>query len=264
MDKLQAITVWTDESEFEISSDSYCLIGQLITNSDTEEFSFLNKLKQARKKIRCWNTLHGNELKGSDKGRIALLKEWISIYKNDESVYFHVFLYKKNAEWTSKHQTPEHYFANQCYFGLGNRMRQEGIYIRTMFSEVGTITALFDRRRAHEAHISPTTRSRYVIERMNSLEEVYEKKIKNQLCNLSGKSADDLTLRFSFLSSVCFDALQLCDCLLYISRARLLKERLNEDTIFSKIWDDFFLDDLHFEISDYSDEPQYNFFESTR
>ena len=71
-------------------------MGYLITDSDRKEFDFLNKLKQARKEsLGCWNTIHGSEISRNDRNKIELIKRWLELFIEEESVSFYGFLYKK-------------------------------------------------------------------------------------------------------------------------------------------------------------------------
>lgn len=269
-DKKTAITIWVDEStEIKINKQEYNLVGYLITNSDTEEFSFLNKLKQARKeKPCCWKTLHGCEITKSDINKTELIKRWLKIFQEDESVYFHAFLYKKNESFITQEKTYEHYFAKQSVFSLANKMKSTGLPIQRMFSNVGTLTVLFDRRRAHSASVVKKTQGGSLIERLNELEDIYSDEIKEQIKNISGKDSKekDFTVRFSFLSSECFDGMQFTDCFLYLIRNKLE----NKKNIFVEIFDTIFLSgldqhtlNLGFE-KIYEYDQKFNFFKSNK
>lgn len=268
-----AITIWVDEStEILINDQKYNLIGYLITNSDEEEFLFLNKLKQARKVHQCcWTTLHGCEINQGDTRKIELLDRWLNCFKSSESVYFHTFLYKKNENFISKEKTYEHYFAKQSVFAIANKMKKTGYTINTMFKDVATITVLFDRRRSHSASIVTKNR-KSEIERINDLEEVYKGEIAQQITKISGKNSKttELTVRFSFLSSECFDALQFSDCLLYLIRHKIEQEQDNVENNFTKLFDKHFLNDLDPHTKSigfkkiYEYDKKFNFFESVK
>lgn len=269
----QAITIWIDEStEILIKKQSYNLIGYLITNSDKEEFDFLNKLRQSRKKdIGCWTVMHGNEISDNDIRKLNLLEKWLVLFKNSNSVYFHLFLYKKNGKYISKNKTYEHYFAKQCIFSLANKMKKSGYTINTMFKNVSTLTVLFDRRRSHVADII-VKNDLNNIERFNELDEIYKTEIENQIQKISGKNTKttELTVRFSFVSSECFDAMQFCDCLLYLVRKKIEQENEGDENTFTKMFDKYFLNDLNKHTKNlsfkkiYEYSKKFNFFESNQ
>lgn len=274
MNKVEsAITIWVDEStEIKINNQAYNLVGYLITNSDKEEFDFLNKLKQARKiGVGCWTTLHGNELSENDLRRLSLLEKWLTEFKNSENVYFHTFLYKKNEKYISRDKTYEHYFAKQSIFSLANKMKKSGYVINTMFNDVSTLSILFDRRRSHTADLISKNKS-IQIRRLHNLEEIYKKEIEDQITKISGKNTKttELTIRFSFISSECFDAMQFCDCFLYLIRRKIDQENNQIENAFTKLFDKNFLDDLDEHTKSlgfkkiYEYDKKFNFFESTK
>lgn len=268
-----AITIWVDEStEIKINNQEYNMVGYLITNSDKEEFIFLNKLKQARKKgLGCWTTLHGSEIGESDDRKLNLLESWITEFKDSENVYFHAFLYKKNGKYVSMDKTYEHYFAKQSVFSISNKMKKTGYTVNTMFKDVSTLTVLFDRRRSHSADVV-TKETGVQIERLHDLEETYKNEITDQVGKLSGKNprTTELTVRFSFVSSECFDAMQLSDCFLYLLRHKIENEKIGGENIFTRLFDKHFLNDLDQHTRKlgfkkiYEYDKKFNFFESTR
>ena len=270
----QAITIWVDEStEINLSGESYNLIGYLITNSDTEEYRFLNRLKQARKgDINCWNTLHGCELKPKDAKKLALIDRWLLEFKKDSSVYFHCFLYKRNDKYVPDGKTYEHYFAKQSIFALANRMKKIGVSIETMFSNVSTLTVLFDRRRSHSAEIVSRGPQLNDINRLNDLELIYIEEIKQQIEKISKKNprTHEFTVRFSFLSSECFDAMQFTDCMLYLVRQKIEQEKHGLKNVYTEMFDKHFLSDLDPHTRSlgfkkiYEFDKKFNFFESAR
>lgn len=267
-----AITVWVDEStDILINNQNYTLVGYLITNSDKEEFDFLNKLKQARKgSPSCWTTMHGNEIKESNVRKLKLLDTWLSIFRKSENVCFHTFLYKRNGKFILKDQTYEHYFAKQSLFALANKMKKSGHLINTMFSDVKTLTVIFDRRRSHCADIIFKEDSKK-IDRLNDLEDIYKDEICKQILKITGKDSKtiDLTVRFSFVSSECFDGMQFSDCLLYLVRQKITSEESSSVNVFTELFDRHFLNDLNSETKRlsfkkiYEYDKKFNFFEST-
>ena len=91
----EAITIWADEStEIKIGDYQYNLVGYLITDSDTEEAHFQNRLRSARKQKKCWTTLHGVDMDSSGRN-IQLLDAWLEEFKDFDKVYFHVNFYRK-------------------------------------------------------------------------------------------------------------------------------------------------------------------------
>lgn len=268
-----AITIWVDEStEIKIDGINYNLVGYLITNSDKEEFDFINELKQARKLTpSCWVTLHGNELKAADTRTLTLLNRWLKLFKENGSVYFHAFLYKRNEKFIPKDQTYEHYFAKQSVFALANKMcKKDSHVIRNMFRDVSTLTVLFDRRRSHSADIVTKGKDTQ-IERFHDLETIYREEIGKQVSKISEKDikSNELTIRFSFLSSECFDAMQFSDCLLYLIRQKIGQESGGVENAYTKLFDKYFLDDLSSHTRSlgfrkiYEFDKKFNFFEST-
>lgn len=268
-----AVTVWVDEStDIMIGDKNHTLVGYLITNSDKEEFDFLNKLKQARKENSgCWTTMHGNEIKESDTRKLKLLDNWLSVFKKSEKIYFHAFLYKRNGKFISKDQTYEHYFAKQSLFALANKMKKSGHTINTMFSDVKTLTVIFDRRRSHCADVISKENSKQ-IDRLNELEDIYKDEICKQISKITGKDpkTTDLTIRFSFVSSECFDGMQFSDCLLYLVRQKITNEESSSVNKFTELFDKHFLNNLNPETKRigfrkiYEYDKKFNFFESTR
>ncbi len=267
-----AITIWIDEStEIRLKNQEFNLIGYLITNSDKEEFDFLNSLKQARKAEQsCWVTLHGSELR-EDARKLNLLNRWIEVFKASDDVYFHVFLYRKNDSYISEDKTYEHYFAKQSIFSLAQKMKKKGYTINTMFKDVSTLTVLFDRRRAHAADVF-TKNGKVSVERLNELEEVYRSEIEDQIKRISAKDSKskDFTVRFSFLSSECFDAMQLSDCLLYLVRKKIEQEVDGIENTYTQIFDKYFLNDLDAHTKAvgfkkiYEYDKKFNYFESNK
>lgn len=92
---------------------------------------------------------------------------------------------------------------------------------------------MFNRRRSHNVVYNKTTSQRF-----NELENLYSQEIEKHIKAVAGKDSksNTFTVRFSFLSSECFDALQLTDILLYLIRNKL--ERKDND--FTKIFDEYF------------------------
>lgn len=246
----QAITAWCDESSFDAGKNKYHIIGMLITNSDTEELNFLGDLKNARKKYHAWNVLHGCELKVKDRSSLKLLREWIDIFKISEKVYFHILVYRENEAYMK--DGFEKYFAKQSAFGLGCKMKKSGFSIETIFSNVGTVVFLFDKRRD---------------EINGGLGSEYKDQIKTQLRSRS-KRGDDITVRFSFVGSECFDAMQLTDVLLYMVKLRIDKEfgkkLSNRQKNILKVWEDNFLDDNIRELKNYEFDEKFNYFFSNQ
>lgn len=267
-----AITVWVDEStDIIIGEKNYTLVGYLITNSDKEEFEFLNKLKQARKQnSKCWTTMHGNEISETDIRKLELLDIWLNIFIKSDKVYFHAFLYERNSKFISKDKTYEHYFAKQSLFALANKMKKTGHVINTMFSNTKTLTVIFDRRRSHCADIISKGKSKQ-IDRLNELEDIYKDEISKQILKISGKDSKttDITVRFSFVSSECFDGMQFSDCLLYLIRQKIISEESNYTNKFTELFDKHFLNNLNPETKRigfkkiYEYDKKFNFFEST-
>ncbi len=266
-----SITIWVDEStEIQINNNPYNLVGYLITNSDKEEFDFLNRLKQLRKELPpCWTTMHGCEINEKDKRPLGLLDRWIKAFIDSQTVYFHAFLYKRNEKFISKEKTYEHYFAKQSVFALAHKMKKEGHIINTIFNEVSTLNVLFDRRRSHSANIVSKSATSD-ISRINDLEEIYKNEISSQISKISGKSlkTNDLTVRFSFINSECFDGMQFSDCLLYLIRKKIEQEQNGQENVFTELFDIHFLNylDPHTKALGfrkiYEFSKKFNFFES--
>lgn len=267
-----AITIWVDEStEIRVDGKNYNLVGYLITNSDKEEFEFLNELKQARKSDPCcWTTIHGNEIDSESEREMGLLNRWLKIFKAREDIFFHTFLYKRNEQFISRGRTYEHYFAKQSVFALANKMRRrEGYVVNSMFKDITTLTVIFDRRRSHAADM--VTRVADIrIDRLNDLEIIYKEEIANQISRIAGKNTrtNELTVRFSFVSSECFDAMQFSDALLYLIRKKLEYEESGVENKFTNLFDQYFLNDLPENTKSlgfrkiYEFDKKFNFFES--
>ncbi len=269
----QAITIWVDEStELNIDGDEYNLVGYLITNSDEEEFSFLNALKQARKVAPvCWTTLHGSEINPQNTRELPLLDRWLNIFKQNDSIFFHAFLYRRNGAFIARNQTYEHYFAKQSVFALANKMRRrDGYVVNSMFKDVSTLTVLFDRRRSHTADVVARDGGGAQIDRLHDLENIYKAEIANQISHIAGRNTatNDLTVRFSFLSSECFDAMQFSDCFLYLLRQKIEQETSGVANDFTALFDKYFMDNLDQHTRDigfrkiYEFDKKLNFFES--
>lgn len=241
-----AITIWVDEStEIKINESNYNLVGYLITDSDSDEFAFLDKLKQARKQTPvCWVTMHGCEINEKDSRQLALMEKWLKIFCESKNVYFHSFLYKRNSNYISQGQTYEHYFAKQSVFALAHKMKKAGHIINTIFKDVSTLTILFDRRRSHSADI--VSKEEKEISRLNDLETIYKDEIGKQISKIADKNLknNELTIRFSFVSSECFDGMQFSDCLLYLVRHKIEHEIAGTENEFTKLFDKYFLNDL--------------------
>lgn len=266
-----AITIWVDEStDILINGEEYNLVGYLITDSDKNEFLFLNQLKQVRKSIpQCWTTMHGCEIREGDSREIDLIDRWFKCFEDNDNVYFHAFLYKKNSSFIPKGKTYENYFAKQSVFAIAYKMKKSGYPINTMFKDVSTLTVLFDRRRSHSADIIDKG-GKKKISRLNDLENIYKKEIINQIEKVSGKNSKttELTIRFSFLSSECFDGMQFSDCFLYVLRKKIEQEVGNQkENKFTKLFDKYFLDSLPANVrilsfrNIYKYEKKLNFFE---
>ncbi len=260
---MSAITVWLDESEIIYDNKSYWIIRQLITKSDGDEFDFLKQLKISHKEAKTWDTLHACEFCKTDKRKWNLLTSWLKAFQKDENVYFHTFIFEKSEEWESNFSTPHDYFANQIFFGLANKMKNSGLYIQTLFKEVDSITAIMDRRSANSGFIfQEEDQNNISIARMNDLEVIYENRIIKTLNHNS--SSKNISLRFSFASSRCFDGLQLCDCLTYMVRKKFVSEIQVEESDnkieFLDLFDRFFLDKNNKSLLDFSDNIQFNHF----
>ncbi len=227
--KSSAITIWVDESlNIKIGWKEYVLMWYLITNSYIEELDFLRKLKVARKETNSWHTMHWCKITISDVRQIKLIREWMKIFNEDNNVYFHTFLYKVDRRYIPRWETYEHYFAKQSIFALANKMKDSWSLIQTMFREIKTINIIFDRRRDYEW---------WWWEVVNWLEEVYRSKITEQIKLITWKN---ITIRFSFVNSRCFDAIQFTDIFLSLFRNKILEN----DKFFTEIFDEFFINDL--------------------
>lgn len=266
-----AITIWVDEStDIRVNGKDYNLIGYLITDSDSGELSFLNELKQSRKiPPVCWNTIHGCEVRESDKRKLDLINRWLEIFKKTEGVYFHSFLYKKNTRYVSNNQTYENYFAKQSVFSLAHKMKKSGYVLNTMFNKVKTLFVFFDGRRSHSTNL--VSRGDNVeISRLNELEGLYKEEIGEQIRRITGRDfrTNNFTIRFSFLSSECFDGMQFSDCVLYLLRHKIEQTESGYENVFTKLFDKHFLDDLdpHTKALGfkkiYEFDKKFNFFES--
>ena len=246
----QAITVWCDESRIQINGHTYHLIGALITNSDNEEYEFKKALLQCRKDRRCWNVIHGTEIREGDSSKINLIDSWINRFQLEDNVWFHVFVYKENRRYAG--EGFERYFAKQSAFSLANKMKSVGYPIQTLLKDVGTVTYLFDRRRDEAG---------------DTLGNVYEESIKTQLRTIS-KKGNSLTVRFSFISSNCFNCMQLTDVLLYMVKNRIEKELGNElpaaQNRLVELWESYFLDENILELKDFEFDSKFNYFRSNQ
>ena len=257
----KAITIWVDEStELIVNDNDHNLMWYLITNSDREEFDFLNDLKQARKQDPvCFYSLHGSEIRENDIRKINLIKKWLELFQKHPNVFFHSFLYKRNDTYIPLSEGYEKYFAKQAVFALALKMKNTGMPVQTMFSDIWTVTILFDRRRSN---ISIGTENWH--RRINDLETVYIQAIKEQIERNSKR--DDIKVRFSFLTSNCFDGMQFADVMTYLIRNKILRK----NNAFSDIFDQYFLSDLDENVQKlwfkkiYQDDKKFNFFESNR
>jgi hypothetical protein len=267
----EAITLWIDEStEIKINNDEYNLIGYLITDSYLDELNFLADLKKVRNiEPKCWTTIHGSKITNCKDREMILLDRWLDIFNKNSSVYFHCFFYKKNTKYISKSKNYEHYFAKQSIFSLAQKMKIDGENINKIFNKTKTLTILFDRRRAHSANIINKENEKE-IERINELEDVYRDEIAEQIKKITGKDCKtkNFTIRFSFVSSECFDGMQFTDGLLYLVRKKIEQEVNNKENDFTKLFDKYFLDkyDLHTKKLGfkkiYEFSTKFNFFES--
>ena len=242
----RALTIWIDEStDISIDGQEYNLIGYLITNSDKEEFEFLNRLKQSRKKIGCWNTLHGNNIRPSrDQKKLLLINSWLHEFTQAPNVYFHAFLYRKDNIEIQASETYEHYFAKKSIASIANKMKDSGLEMETWFRSVRTITILFDRRRSHKIHIDEGENTQMIAQRLHSLETVYKNEIKQEIRAISERETE-ITLRFSFLAAECFDGMQFSDVMLYLIRHKLLAQmEVESENEFTKLFDTFFIDTI--------------------
>lgn len=241
----ESITIWCDESCVELSDKKFHLIGTLITNSDSEEYNFMNQLLTERKNVHSWNILHGSKFNSKSINQTKLIKKWFEVFKNNNKVFFHTSIFKENK----KHSKPdfEKYFAKQSAFSLSYKMQNDGYPINTIFSKVRTVFFNFDRRRDESG---------------DTLGRIYEDEIKKQLCKISKNP--DLTVRFSFVNSSCFNTLQLADILLYMVKLRMQKENgiilSKEKESILKIWEDYFLNDKIKELKDFAYDQKFNVF----
>lgn len=258
---MKALTCWIDESEIVHDGTRTWIIGQLITTSDAEQFDLLRNLCAAHGTARTWDTLHANEFSKTDSRKWALLEEWIRIFKADPNTYFHALVFDEDS-WRNRYATAHHYWAHQIFFGLGNKMKEAGIKIQTMFSDVSTITAIMDRKATVTGHIVHTEGGVVGIERVSALEGIYEARMLAALIRQSKKSAGNLSLRFSFANSRCFDGLQLCDCLTYMVRQRFLHETGLGDIAqdFLDLWNAEFLTSKMFCLNDFGFYEKFNYF----
>lgn len=258
---MKAITCWIDESEVIHNGTRTWIIGQLITTSDAEQFDFLKNLCAAHKTAKTWDALHANEFTKSDSRKWALLEEWLRVFKADPNTYFHALVFEEDS-WRSRYATPHHYWAHQIFFGLGNKMKEKGIQIQTMFSDASRITAIMDRRATVTGHIVRTETGTISIERVGELEGVYEERMLEALVRQSKRKANSLSLRFSFANSRCFDGLQFCDCLTYMVRQRFLYENgLNGISVdFLDLWNAEFLTPKMIRLGDFGFYEKFNYF----
>ncbi len=248
----KALTIWIDEStDIKIEDKEYNLIGYLITNSDSEEFQFLNELRQSRKKTRCFKTLHGNRIKPQrELEKIDLIASWLDVFQQSPQVFFHAFLYKKESREIQSSESYEHYFAKKSVASIANKMKEEGFDYETWFQGVKSVKVLFDRRRAHHIEVSQDDSQQIILERLNSLENVYKKEIKEEIEKISGR---DIALRFSFLSADCFDAMQLSDIMIYLIRHKIQAQYgIQDENIFTQLFDTHFINSLDEDIQQYS------------
>jgi hypothetical protein len=249
MRDLEAITAWIDESEVLIQNKKHHLIGILITDSFSEEEKLSLNLIKLRKKHSAWHTVHGSNLENpasQHSDRIyKLIEDWIKLFLESENVCFHMFCYPENRRFSG--DSFENYFAKQSVFGLANKMKESGVGIQTLFKNVRTVKILFDNR--DDDKVSGTGAG-------------YKEKICEQLALQSKRS--DITTRFSFVSSECFNCIQLSDILLYMSKLKIEEEEgigLSEKqkTILN-IWKKYFTDQRYINISDYTYDEKFNYF----
>lgn len=249
MQNSECITLWGDETHIEIDGIKYNLVGTLITNSEIEEHKFCNELLNARKKIKCWNTLHGNKIKKNDTQKKLLIKKFLETFMKTDDVYFHVFMYKENRRFAVGGY--EKYFAKQCAFSVGQKMQSTGLKINTIFSKVKTVRVILDRRKGEVNTV---------------FDKDYKKEMLAQIKKQSGR--DSLSMRFTFASSECFDCLQLADILLFMTLNQLRKEngevlsQVQSELVNS--WSNFFVDGFNTSLSDYKYNEKFNFFRSNR
>lgn len=241
----EAITVWCDETSIKLD-DKCHIIGTLITDSDLEELKILNEIIKLRKKHKIWTTFHGSNISW-DKKQLDFFSDFLDLFSTNE-MYFHIFLYKEDRKYANSGF--EKYFAKQSAFSLGLKLKKEGYSINTIFSKVGTVRFLFDRRTG---------------ESVRGLDSDYKKEIKRQLKKQS-KRSDDLTVRFSFISSECFDLMQMTDIFLYA--VKLYLEDKYGSSISDKqkklveIFKDKFITEKMKSLSDYEYTKKINFFKS--
>lgn len=261
---MSAITVWIDESEIKVDGKSIWLIGQLITKSDLDELEFFKKLRDGHRIAKTWHSLHANDFTQGNTRKWDLLRQWVEIFKKEDSCYFHVLIFNESA-WKSRYSSPHHYWSHQVCFGLSNKMKASGVKIQTMFSDVDMVTIIMDRRSASTGFIEKQEGGGITLTRVNELEDVYEGKIMETLKRSSLKLSN-LGLRFSFANSKCFEALQLCDSLLYMVRKRFMFENSilddRPDDGFLELWNASFLDVNNRELKDFSYNQKFNYFKT--
>ncbi len=254
-EKENAIKIWVDETFIENKKNIKTIVGYLITNTYTEEHKFFNELTKARKKNNYNNVLHGQDLKQrikQDDKALKLLDDWLEIFRKSDNVYFHCFLYNRQDRYIAKSKSKnyEHYFAKQSVFALAHRMKKIGVKIETIFSDVHTLFVLFDRRGSNTEDLS----------------NAYKKEITQQIEKQAKRNSksNDLTVRFSFVSSECFDGIQFTDCFLYIIR----QKELGEDNCFVDLFDKHFIYGLDNDIKEkgykkiYEFDKKFNIFEA--
>lgn len=257
---MKAITCWIDESEVIHNGKRTWIIGQLITTSEAEQFDLFKKLCAAHRTAKTWDTLHANEFSKADSRKWSLLIEWLRIFKEDSNTYFHALVFQEDG-WRNFYPTAHHYWAHQIFFGLGNKMKEKGVQIQTMFSDVSTITAIMDRRATVTGHIIRSETGDITIERVGELENIYEERMLEAISRQSKKTSA-LSLRFSFANSRCFDGLQLCDCLTYMVRQRYLHENglSGIEKNFLDLWDAEFLTPKMVRLEDFGFYEKFNYF----
>lgn len=264
MHQTKAITVWIDETEVLQEGRRVWMIGQLITNANEEEYDFFKELRVKRKEARTWDALHANEFTNHNSRKWELLNLWLDVFLADPYAVFHVFVFEEDS-WSAHFQSPHHYWAHQVCFGLGNKMKREGMHIQTVFKDVAMVTTIMDRKSTATGHISRVEGDTVTLERVNELEAVYEERIQNTLRSRSGKSS--LGFHFSFANAKCFDALQLSDCLLYMARKQFLFEmgwELDaEEDPFLRLWQAKFLDENVRRLNDFRYDEKFNYFASS-
>ena len=248
MRKAQAITVWCDETSIRTKDNTFHIIGTLITDSDIKELEFMKSVLELRKKHRIWTTIHGSRLSYSDK-ELSFLEDFLQLFWAEQDVYFHVFLFKEERAWASNF---EKYFAKQSAFALGLKLRKEGYPINTVFSNVGNIRFLFDRRSGDSGR--------------RVLDNDYKTEIKKQIRKQSRRGID-LTVRFSFVSAECFDLIQMTDILLYMIKLHIedkngIRELSPEQQKLLGTFRKYFFNDKIVSLSDYAWAEKFNFFKS--